>query len=631
MVKNCPINFVILTDLCAIIQIKLILHQRIYLNRGKNMTYVRNLFTLFNKLSLKTQLAIITITTFSLIISSLILFTYQSNSSTIINQQTEQMLRLVDLETQNLKSYIDEIDYFSLQPRFNSDFMQILVSKNTNMEYRDLAITQNMLKSLFVSRNDLSKFRLFLVNKSINLQIDSSTQKTQIFTGDPKELLTNYDIFTSFQHFRDIKPAVDPAGFITFFRTIINIEDQKPLAIVELTLNQSFMSTSYDDYHDKEDLLYVIDKDKNVLYSSFDNFLIHQEVDSYVFTQSESSGHQILAIDNIRYLIVYHKIDSPELILIALRPLSTIDGQLTRTRNISFIIAFLAILSSTILMITFIHLVTRPLSTLSDHLHKVGKGDFESTVAISGSQEIAYLAENYNQMIHQIDQLIKKTYISELNEKTARLIALEAQLNPHFLYNTLQVISAEAVVNGQEQINYMVTALASMLRYSIKQGDFVSLSAEVKHVKDYLLLQKARFEENLTYSMEIDETALNISVPKISIQLLVENSIIHGVKEDKSSIDITIRGFVENNHLKIMVKDNGIGMTSEQLEELTMLLSNQEISDSNAKIGLKNLSDRLTMLYEKEATISIKSQYQNGTIITLEIPIKKEQNSCSNV
>lgn len=595
------------------------------------MTYVRNLFTLFNKLSLKTQLAIITITTFSLIISSLILFTYQSNSSTIINQQTEQMLRLVDLETQNLKSYIDEIDYFSLQPRFNSDFMQILVSKNTNMEYRDLAITQNMLKSLFVSRNDLSKFRLFLVNKSINLQIDSSTQKTQIFTGDPKELLTNYDIFTSFQHFRDIKPAVDPAGFITFFRTIINIEDQKPLAIVELTLNQSFMSTSYDDYHDKEDLLYVIDKDKNVLYSSFDNFLIHQEVDSYVFTQSESSGHQILAIDNIRYLIVYHKIDSPELILIALRPLSTIDGQLTRTRNISFIIAFLAILSSTILMITFIHLVTRPLSTLSDHLHKVGKGDFESTVAISGSQEIAYLAENYNQMIHQIDQLIKKTYISELNEKTARLIALEAQLNPHFLYNTLQVISAEAVVNGQEQINYMVTALASMLRYSIKQGDFVSLSAEVKHVKDYLLLQKARFEENLTYSMEIDETALNISVPKISIQLLVENSIIHGVKEDKSSIDITIRGFVENNHLKIMVKDNGIGMTSEQLEELTMLLSNQEISDSNAKIGLKNLSDRLTMLYEKEATISIKSQYQNGTIITLEIPIKKEQNSCSNV
>lgn len=590
------------------------------------MTYIRNLFTLFNKLSLKTQLAIITITTFSLIISSLILFTYQSNSSTIINQQTEQMQRLVDLETQNLKSYIDEIDYFSLQPRFNSDFMQIIVSKNTNMEYRDLAITQNMLKSLFISRNDLSKFRLFLVNKSINLQIDSSTQKTQIFTGDPKKLLPNYDIFTSFQHFRDIKPAVDPDGFITFYRTIINIEDQKPLAIVELTLNQSFMTTSYEDYHDEADLLYVIDKDKNTLYSSIDNFLIHQEVDSFVFTQTKSSGHQILEIDNLRYLIVYHKIDSPDMILIALRPLTTIDGQLTRTRNISFIIAFLAILSSTILMITFIHLVTRPLSTLSDHLHKVGKGDFESTVAISGSQEIAYLAENYNQMIHQIDQLIKKTYISELNEKTARLIALEAQLNPHFLYNTLQAISAEAVVNGQEQINYMVTALASMLRYSIKQGDFVTLSAEVKHVKDYLLLQKARFEENLTYSIEMDENALNITVPKISIQLLVENSIIHGIKEDKSSIDIMVRGLVENKHLKIIVKDNGIGMTSEQLDELYILLSNHEISDSNAKIGLKNLSDRLNMLYEKEATISIKSQYQYGTIITLEIPIKKELN-----
>ncbi len=270
-------------------------------------------------------------------------------------------------------------------------------------------------------------------------------------------------------------------------------------------------------------------------------------------------------------------------------------------------------------------MVTSPLSTLSDHLHKVGEGDFSSEVHVDGSSEISYLSKNYNQMIHQIDLLIKKTYISELNEKTARLIALEAQLNPHFLYNTLQAISTEAIINGQDKTNSMITALASMLRYSINPGDFVPLSFEIKHIQDYLLLQKTRFEDNLTFSLQIDDATLNIYIPKVSIQLLIENSIIHGMKDNRTSIDVQISCSLVDDTLIVIVKDDGIGMTEAQLYNINAMLQEDfEPTNSNKQIGLRNLSDRLKMLYNNQATLIIKSVYNKGTTITMNIPTIKE-------
>jgi two-component system sensor histidine kinase YesM len=202
---------------------------------------------------------------------------------------------------------------------------------------------------------------------------------------------------------------------------------------------------------------------------------------------------------------------------------------------------------------------------------------------------------------------------------------LEAQVNPHFLYNTLQAISAEAVVNGQQKINLMITALASMLRYAIKSNDLVTAAQEIKHVKDYLFLQKARFEDSIRYSIDIAPGTEELSIPKLSIQTLVENSIIHGMKGEKENIEIKVNTYLDNDHLFIVVLDNGCGLSEDQLSELNSHFKDNTLPKNNRLgIGLLNLSNRLQLLYNSRASLSISSIQNRETKVVLTIPVSKE-------
>ena len=171
-------------------------------------------------------------------------------------------------------------------------------------------------------------------------------------------------------------------------------------------------------------------------------------------------------------------------------------------------------------------------------------------------------------MVSHIDELINQNYVSEINEKTARLAALEAQLNPHFLYNTLQAIGTEALLNDQPQINRMLASLAANLRYSIKGGDPVRLKDEIVYVNNYIMLQKIRFEERLHVQIGISGEYDNFLIPKISIQTLVENSILHGFDDTTESISIHIRASRIGDLLQIQVTDDGCGIDEPHLKEL---------------------------------------------------------------
>ena len=228
-------------------------------------------------------------------------------------------------------------------------------------------------------------------------------------------------------------------------------------------------------------------------------------------------------------------------------------------------------------------------------------------------------------MILHINDLINKNYISQINEKTARLIALEAQLNPHFLYNTLQAISTEAILSGNKKIPPMINAIASMLRYSIKDGDFSLLEQELKYVSDYLFLQQSRFDEHLGYELLIDEETRKITIPKISILTLVENSILHGMEEEVSQIRIWVETSLEDDLLKICVRDNGCGMNPEKLDALKSRLRESVEHRNETGIGLTNLYSRLTLLYNGLADMKIESTYLKGTAVTLLIPYEENK------
>ncbi len=602
--------------------------------KNQNFTVSYSLFktkikTRLNSLTLATQLAFLISVVFSLIIISLILYNYKSNRLAILNQQTEITTSMLRLETQNIDAYFSELDRYSLLLRQNSSFMGIVNSRMV-MNYQDTSTISDLLASQFDNRNDLLSYRIYLTKKDPDFEITKRKHMVQNVYSQSASALPYYDIFTSRPNFMYIAPSEEAGVLCTYYRTIIRIEDQKPLAVIELSIDDSYLTSLARNYIENGEILIMLGSDDQLFYSSKPDITDTSMIPDMISKLQENtsrSNYITLQWNGISYLVVHHKSVDRGYQLLSVKPLDAINKQIEATRNISFFLAFLAISLSVILAVVFIRLITKPLSTLSHRLQKVGAGNFTTSANISGSVEISNLAESYNSMILHINDLINKNYISEINEKTARLIALEAQLNPHFLYNTLQAVSTEAIVSGNKKIPPMVSAIASMLRYSIKDGDFSLLEQELKYVSDYLFLQKSRFDEHLQYEFSIHEDTRKITIPKISILTLVENSILHGMEEEVSQIKVMVETRLSDDFLEIVVKDNGCGMSPDKLEELMSRFQDCISHRSDTGIGLVNLYSRLTLLYNGLADMRIESRHFEGTTVTLKIPISNDNYS----
>lgn len=590
------------------------------------MTIKGKLNTHLNQLSLKTQLTALITITVTVIIIIIIAFNYRRSIDAITSQKISTYTTLLGLETQNLDSYLTEIDRYSLLLRNDPETLRNLTTKKP-LSYSQLSDLQTQVKSNFYSRNDLLSYRLFLVNQTENFEITTNNQKIRIFYNDSLKYLPEYKLFTKGKYYKYIKPTEDVDSFFIYYRTIINIEDQNPLAVVELTFDTSYIDSLVQNHSSTEEIMCMIDSQGQLLYSNNNAIATAPVCESLNKQMNETKlNHFLTEFDDTKYLVIYNKSADHDYSIMILNSLELIDYQVNETRNISILLGFISITVSAALAILFINLVTQPLSKLSRRFIKVGKGNFTTTVNIEGSREIALLAESFNDMIHQIDELITKNYVSEINEKTARLAALEAQINPHFLYNTLQAISAEAIVNHQPQINSMITSLASMLRYSIKGGDMVTLGDEMKHVQDYLLLQHARFGSALTYEIAVSPDTLDLLIPKISVQVLVENAIIHGMGGNKTSLHIKIESIIVDNTICITVIDNGNGITKEQQDAINASFTREQSKKAvNSSIGLSNLYSRLQILYGDNAKLNINSIPNEITTVSFCITMLGEE------
>ncbi len=228
-------------------------------------------------------------------------------------------------------------------------------------------------------------------------------------------------------------------------------------------------------------------------------------------------------------------------------------------------------------------------------------------------------------MVNQVNELINEKYLAQLNEKTARLKALEAQINPHFLYNSLQAIATKAVLGGMKDISAMVEALAYILRYCFKEGDRVKISAEIDHIRKYLMLQKVRYGERLSVEIEVEDSTATVMVPKLSIQTLVENSVQHALEHMTENMAIRIVTGAKNDLLVITVSDNGPGMTPEELERVNRGLDEGSwTAKPDERIGLKNLASRLRLMYGETACLKLKSAPGEGTEATITLPLGQE-------
>ena len=293
--------------------------------------------------------------------------------------------------------------------------------------------------------------------------------------------------------------------------------------------------------------------------------------------------------------------------------------QASELQRAVFTMVAVAVLLAAVVILLISYTFTRPIGKLMTAMKEIEKGDFKIQVVNKSRDEIGRLTESFNFMVSKIDHLVKEVYQEKIAQKNAELEALQAQINPHFLYNTLDSISWMLMDIGADDISDVVVSLGDILKYSIHGKDvLVPLNEEVQYIESYLCIQKNRLEDRLCTSMEIQKETRACMVPKLILQPMVENAILHGIEPMKDGGRVRITAGLEQQNLLITIEDNGPGMAPEELEQCRAAVYSE--SGATDSIGMRNVHRRLCLHFGKEYGLAIESRHQEGTIVTLRMP-----------
>ncbi len=387
----------------------------------------------------------------------------------------------------------------------------------------------------------------------------------------------------------------------------------------------------------KSGYITIVDASGTVLYDPRMNFIGGRY--PFAFRRklfASSAGHFLADVEGIGSLVIYDT--SPEnWRLVAVVPYSEIASGVLRLKSISFLVILLCVGASILMSIAFAATITRPIIKLQRTMAEASKGYLDRVVPVESSDEVGRLTENFNLMLQKIQTLISDNYLSKIRQaeaesrqRHAELLALQAQINPHFLYNTLGTISSMAVLEGVDSISKMTETLSDFFRYSIHTGQMmVTLGDELAQVERYFAIQKIRFTDRIALDIQVPAELLSHPLIKLTIQPLVENACVHGLEScQQGRISVTAQSC--GALLTIRVSDTGAGIPAAELQTLRRLLESSDASDSSGSrtgIGLRNVHSRLKLHYGSAFGLAIDSTEGAGTTVIVNIPFQVESAS----
>ncbi|MBR5302032.1 MAG: sensor histidine kinase [Clostridia bacterium] len=313
--------------------------------------------------------------------------------------------------------------------------------------------------------------------------------------------------------------------------------------------------------------------------------------------------------------------------LYSLIPASALNANQTMLLN-STVFAFVLVLVLFAVLFFFVSRgLTRPLDQMADTMNRIKQGEVELRLPEMHQDELKKLGSTFNDMLDQIEELIASEYQTMLQLNDTKYKALQTQVNPHFLYNTLDTMSAIAMINGCEIVSTLCHALSDLFRYSLRMDEpLAPISEELKHLKNYMYVMNVRMNNSVELSIDIPADMMKTCVPRLSLQPLVENAISHGLKNKRGDKRIAIRAWRTQDEILLAIEDNGVGMSEEMLERVRAIDPEQALS-SGTSIGLLNIAARLKLLFGRTYGLEVESDAQTGTKVTLHIPSDQEANA----
>ncbi len=337
-----------------------------------------------------------------------------------------------------------------------------------------------------------------------------------------------------------------------------------------------------------------------------------RELDNNIYILTE------LIQDNIQYYIYYQ-----------IRAMETVTGTLNQQIQQFILVCSALALALIVVTVAMTYLITanilRPLRALHDTMQKISAGDFSARAQVSSGDELEVLADGFNTMTGDMQGMIAKIKEDEQKMRRLDLRLLQEQINPHFLYNTLDTIVWLIEGNKPDDAVSMVVTLSDFFRLVLSKGkEFISIREEERHIRSYLEIQEMRYRDILEYEICLDPALCHYEIPKLTLQPLVENALYHGIKYKREKGCICVSGHQEDEKLVLVVEDDGTGMTPEELSQLREEIK-KPCRETEKGFGLANVNERIRMYFGAEYGMEIWSEKGKGTRVTITIPARREK------
>ncbi|MCJ8012558.1 sensor histidine kinase [Paenibacillus sp. KQZ6P-2] len=378
--------------------------------------------------------------------------------------------------------------------------------------------------------------------------------------------------------------------------------------------------------------VYILDEDNKIIASSEQKGTKRPELDKL---PRPSPDESIVVDKTSDQLIVAANTSMAGWTIYGLTPNKDIQAEVYQTTKVLIIVVLVLIILSAVLASIVSRNIASPLKLLIREMKKVEMGNFNGSVDVNSFDEINSLVSSFNRMVYRMDELIETIKISTVSEKNAQLQALQAQVNPHFLYNTLDMIYWMLDEQENERLSRVVLSLSQMFRYSSnwEEASRTTLGSELEQIRHYLTIIETRLGGRLHTEIAADELWLEVTLPKMTIQPIIENAVKYGLEPQGSIGFLKVSTEAHGGKLHIIIEDNGVGMDEQTLTRVKETLSQRQPEASNAGqsgqrrgIGLRNVHDRLVMMFGETYGLQIQSELKQGTtvVITIPIPLKGE-------
>ncbi|GIP18279.1 hypothetical protein J40TS1_39210 [Paenibacillus montaniterrae] len=549
--------------------------------------------------------------------------------------QSEDTLEVLDIQ---LSDYFDNLLYLSNYIQFNEPIKAIL---NRNIERSEKGLTtreSNALDDIEISRN-LEGLTNLLVPSYLAIVLDHGytyTNYPNLKRGDMswQELYadiidsSNYGIHWIGVHPNYIEAEKEQFPYLISIAGVVKLtEKHKALQMISIH-EEKIRSLLNDRAFDAQQEIMLVDANGKVL-SHNKQELIEQDF-PYYETMQQAGGYHVVQAHQKDYLMVSHPFAYGDWSLVSLVPQKTAVGNIQKVMGNTLFILLFFFLLFLILLVLLVSLLTKPLKSLNKVIKQVKLGNLNVRSGVKGRGDIEQLGHSLDTMMDTIEQMIEQIKAVEKSKRKAELEMLQAQINPHFLFNTLNSLRLNISMNGDQASSKVIQSLTLLLRMTFnRKNELVPLKMEIEVIRHYLRLMNFKSNSSIELAEDLEPSTLDFEVPCFFLQPLIENSILHGFDEKSGTITITSK--MEGDGVRISVADNGKGLTPDQLQQLQaelQLTDSFEAENRNQSsftgIGIGNVYQRMHLIYGYKFQMNIENLSSGGTQITFYIPGNQE-------